>query len=188
MNKSWRYVWFAVPLILFLGLALLFFTRIGKDSSELPSARLGQEMPVFRLPSLTEPETLLTQDNVKGQVVFLNVWATWCVSCLVEHPVLMQLAADGVPVIGVNYKDIPSAALQYLANNGNPFRFTISDEDGSLGIDLGVYGAPETYLLDAEGRIRYRFIGVLDANNWQTELKPRYEALKAGQPLPGEGR
>lgn len=186
MSKTARYALFALPLVFFIALALLFWSRIGKDPTELPAARLGQLMPAFQLTSLTEPNRVLTQDDLKGQVTILNVWATWCVSCQVEHPVLKQIAQAGVPIVGVNYKDYRSAATQYLSNNGDPFRFSIFDEKGGLGLDLGVYGAPETYLLDASGRIRYRLIGVLDPQKWENDLKPRYEALKQGKPLPEE--
>lgn len=186
MNKTTRYALFALPLLAFLGLAFLFWHQIGKDPTELPSARLGQSVPDFKLSSLHQPEKLLTANDVKGQVSLLNVWATWCVSCQVEHPVLKRLADAGVPIIGVNYKDYRSAALQYLQNNGDPYQFTIFDEQGSLGLDLGVYGAPETYLLDKDGHIRYRFVGVLDPQHWDNELKPRYEALKQGKPLPAD--
>lgn len=186
MSKTTRYALFALPLLVFLGLALLFWHQIGKDPSELPSARIGHPVPDFQLSSLTQPEKILTQNSVKGQVALLNVWATWCVSCQVEHPVLKQLANQGVPIIGVNYKDYRSAALQYLSNNGDPYQFTIFDEQGSFGLDLGVYGAPETYLIDKDGNIRYRFVGVLDAQHWESELKPRFEALKQGKPLPAD--
>lgn len=184
MKKSLRIFLYAVPLMLFAGLAILLGSRLGSDPTALPSARIGKPMPEFRLSSLKVPETMLTTADVKGQVVILNVWATWCISCQVEHPVLKHMAAEGVPIIGVNYKDYREAAQKYLELHGDPFRFTIFDDKGDLGLDLGVYGAPETYLLDKEGNIRYRFIGVLDPDKWETVLKPRYEALRDGKPLP----
>lgn len=177
MNKHVRVMLFLLPLVAFIALAALLFNRNGEDPSVLPSARVGQNLPSFEVASLTEPGRMLTPKDLQGEVSLLNVWATWCVSCLVEHPVLMELAATGVPIYGVNYKDSPEAALMYLANNGDPFRFSMSDVTGSLGLDLGVYGAPETYLLDREGRIRYRSVGVLDARSWIDELEPRYRAL-----------
>lgn len=184
MKKPLRMMLYAVPLMLFVGLAILLGSRLGTDPSALPSARVGQPMPVFNLPSLTEPERMLAEADVKGAVTILNVWATWCISCQVEHPVLMEMARQGVPIVGVNYKDNREAAVKYLELHGNPFRFSIMDDKGNLGIDLGVYGAPETYLLDKDGNIRYRFVGVLDPQKWETVLKPRYEALLAGRPLP----
>ena len=188
MSKSWRIALYAVPLLVFAGLAVLLGSRLGTDPTELPSARIGKPLPEFRLSSLKAPEKMLTSADVKGRVVILNVWATWCISCQMEHPVLMQMAAEGVPLIGINYKDYRESAQKYLELHGDPFRFTVFDEKGDLGLDLGVYGAPETYLLDSNGDIRYRYIGVLDADKWAKDLKPRYQALLAGKPLPdGQG-
>lgn len=187
MKKSWRIALYAGPLLVFVLLAVLLGSRLGTDPTLLPSARIGQPMPAFQLSSLTEPDRQLNAADVQGQVSVLNVWATWCISCQVEHPVLMRMAADGVPIIGVNYKDYRESALKYLELHGNPFRFSVFDEKGDLGLDLGVYGAPETYLLDKDGQIRYRFVGVLDDQKWETVLKPRYQALLEGRPLPAEG-
>lgn len=170
---------FGLPLVLFLALAVLLASRNGEDPSYLPSARLQQPVPAFSLSSLQDPERMLDPSIFQGQVSLLNVWATWCVSCLVEHPVLLNMAADGVRIIGVNYKDDRQAAQAYLRERGNPFADTVFDERGDLGLDLGVYGAPETYLIDAQGRIRYRAVGVLDAKAWLQELKPRYDAVRA---------
>ncbi len=186
MSKPWRIALYAGPLLVFAALAVLLGSRLGTDPTLLPSARLGKPMPAFQLSSLTAPERLLTTADIKGQVSVLNVWATWCISCLVEHPVLLQMAAEGVPIVGVNYKDSREVALQYLRLHGDPFRFSVYDENGDLGLDLGVYGAPETYLLDRDGHIRYRFVGVLDPQKWETVLKPRYRALVEGRPLPAD--
>lgn len=186
MNKPVRIAFYALPLLIFIGLALLLGSRLGTDPTELPSARIGKPMPDFQLSALDAPEKILTAADVKGQVLFLNVWATWCISCQVEHPVLKHMAKQGVPIIGINYKDYREAAQKYLDLHGNPFRFSIFDEKGDLGLDLGVYGAPETYLVDKDGHIRYRFIGVLDADKWENVLRPRYEALLADKPLPAD--
>lgn len=179
MSTRLRFLVFLLPLALFIALALLLWNRNGTDPSMLPSARLQQPVPAFALPSLTDPAVTLTADQLKGQVLLLNVWATWCVSCLVEHPVLMRLASEGVPIVGVNYKDQRPAALRWLENNGNPYSLIIEDARGDLAIDLGVYGAPETYLIDRDGRIRYRAVGVLDERAWRDEVQPRYQALLA---------
>lgn len=186
MTTRNRWLLFMLPLVLFLGLTLLLLSRNGEDPSFLPSARLNQPVPTFTLTSLSDPTKTLNADIFKGQVSLLNVWATWCVSCLVEHPTLSALAKSGVPIIGVNYKDVRAQALLYLENNGNPFQQVVFDEHGDLGIDLGVYGAPETYLIDRQGRIRYRAVGVLDERAWRQELQPRYAALLAGKALPEE--
>lgn len=187
MTRRTRVLVFLLPLALFLALAVLLLSRNGTDPSFLPSARLGQPVPAFQLTSLSDPAQTLSADIFKGDVTLLNVWATWCVSCLVENPVLLQLAESGVHIIGVNYKDDRQAATAWLQNNGNPYRTIVFDERGDLGLDLGVYGAPETYLIDRQGHIRYRSVGVLDGRAWTQELKPRYDALVAGKPLPGEG-
>jgi len=170
---------YGLPLLLFVALAILLASRNGEDPSYLPSARLQQPVPAFNLSSVDDPTRMLDASIFQGQVSLLNVWATWCVSCLVEHPVLLNMAADGVRIIGVNYKDDRQAAQAYLRERGNPFAENVFDERGDLGLDLGVYGAPETYLIDAQGRIRYRAVGVLDAKAWMTELKPKYDAVLA---------
>ncbi|MDP2227955.1 MAG: DsbE family thiol:disulfide interchange protein [Moraxellaceae bacterium] len=188
MSNPVRIALYTLPLVFFVTLAILLGSRLGTDPTELPSARLGKPVPAFQLSSLTEPARMLSEADLRGEVLVLNVWATWCISCLVEHPVLKAMAAEGVPIVGVNYKDYREAATKYLELHGNPFRFSVFDEKGDLGLDLGVYGAPETYLVDAAGNIRYRFIGVLDEKNWLTVLKPRYDALRAGKPLPKEDK
>ncbi|HET8731201.1 MAG TPA: DsbE family thiol:disulfide interchange protein [Moraxellaceae bacterium] len=187
MNKSTRIALFALPLIGFIALAVLLGSRLGTDPSLLPSARVGQPMPSFTLRALQEPQKTLTAASFKGQVAILNVWATWCISCQVEHPVLMDLSRQGIPIYGVNYKDEREAAVKYLELHGDPFSVVVSDDKGDLGLDLGVYGAPETYLIDRDGNIRYRLVGVLDPDKWAKDLKPRYDALRAGRPLPPDG-
>jgi len=184
MSKTSRYILFGLPLLVFLGLAVLFWTQLGHDPTALPSARLGKPLPAFQLSTLDDPMHVVTQNDLKGKVQLLNVWATWCMTCQAEHPILKQLADAGVPIVGVNYKDYRSAALQFLSNNGNPYRLTIFDDAGSFGLDLGVYGAPETYLIDQQGRVRYRYVGALDPQVWDSEFKPLYNALLQGQPLP----
>jgi cytochrome c biogenesis protein CcmG/thiol:disulfide interchange protein DsbE len=162
-----------VPLMLFTVLAIFLFRGLGLDPSEMPSALIDRPLPNFSLPRLGEA-SMLSAADVKGQPGLLNVWATWCPSCRVEHPYLLQLAEGGVPIYGLNYKDKDSAALRWLDELGNPYSFNIADREGTLGLDLGVYGAPETYLLDAAGIIRYRHVGVVDEGVWQTILQPLY--------------
>lgn len=167
-----------LPLFLFAVLALFLFRGLSLDPMEMPSALIDRPLPEFSLPSLGE-EILLDRAAVTGEVSLLNVWATWCFSCRVEHPYLQTLADAGVPIIGLNYKDEDAAALRWLEELGDPYRATIVDREGTLGLDLGVYGAPETYLLDADGVIRYRHVGVVDENVWQGILQPLYRNLLA---------
>ncbi|OWL91260.1 DsbE family thiol:disulfide interchange protein [Halopseudomonas aestusnigri] len=170
-----------VPLLLFLVLAGFFLQSLmtkeeGVTELELPSPLLNKPFPTFDLPSVIDGEPRITQADLKGPAL-VNIWATWCVACRVEHPVLNRLAAEGVVIYGVNYKDTNADAIKWLKDFHNPYQLNISDADGRLGLDLGVYGAPETYLIDANGVIRHKFIGVIDERVWDTDLGARYRAL-----------
>jgi cytochrome c biogenesis protein CcmG/thiol:disulfide interchange protein DsbE len=164
------------PLFLFAVLALFLFRGLSLDPKELPSALIDRPLPEFSLQPLGGGP-LLSRNDVIGEISLLNVWATWCVSCRVEHPYLQQLADSGVPVYGLNYKDSDKDAARWLEELGNPYELNIADRDGTLGLDLGVYGAPETYLLDADGVIRYRHVGVVDERVWRDVLEPLYQSL-----------
>lgn len=171
------------PLFLFAVLAIFLFRGLELDPKEMPSALIDQPLPEFTLPRLGG-DSLLSRNDITGRPSLVNVWATWCVSCRVEHPYLQVLADQGVPIYGLNYKDDDADALAWLAQLGDPYQFTIADREGTLGLDLGVYGAPETYLVDAGGVIRYRHVGVVDERVWQTILEPRYQQLTADQATP----
>jgi cytochrome c biogenesis protein CcmG/thiol:disulfide interchange protein DsbE len=166
------------PLILFAVMALFLFRGLGLDPNEMPSALIDQPLPAFRMPDLAETK-ILTRADVVGQVSLLNVWATWCVACRVEHPYLLDLAESGVPIYGLNYKDDDRDARKWLLDLGNPYRLNIADREGTLGLDLGVYGAPETYLLDATGVIRYRHVGIVDQQVWESVLQPLYLSVQS---------
>lgn len=169
-----------LPLFLFALLALFLFRGLSLDPTAMPSALIDRPLPAFELPALGG-DAMLTQADVAGEVALLNVWATWCVSCRVEHPYLQVLAGQGIPIYGLNYKDNDADALRWLAELGNPYRLTIADREGTLGLDLGVYGAPETYLIDAAGVVRYRHVGVVDETVWRAILEPVYlELVKGG--------
>ena len=168
-----------IPLIIFMLLAAAFYSLLnteGYDPKALPSALIDQTMPEFDLPLLDGNARIITQ-QLLGDVYLLNVWATWCISCRVEHKYLNKLAKNGVKIIGLNYKDDNVKALQWLEKLGNPYDVVIVDADGRLGLDLGVYGAPETYLIDKLGVIRYKYVGIVDAKVWQKELKSLYKML-----------
>jgi len=169
-----------LPLFLFIVLAGFLLRGLQLDPREMPSALIDNPLPEFQLPALGG-DRIVQRSDVIGEVAFFNVWATWCISCRVEHPYLQLLADQGISIYGVNYKDDSAAALQWLDALGNPYRLNIEDKDGSLGLDLGVYGAPETYLVDARGVIRYRHVGVVNERIWQGVLEPLYrELLKEG--------
>ena len=146
------------------------------DPKEMPSALIDRPFPDFDLPRLGD-DSRLAREDVLGQPALFNVWATWCVSCRVEHPYLQALAEQGVPIYGINYKDDDAAALKWLRDLGDPYIANIVDSSGSLGLDLGVYGAPETYFVDAQGTVRYRHVGVIDERIWRTRLAPIYAEL-----------
>ena len=175
LNKTF-FIYFA-PFLLFIVLAGVLFFALGKDPKLLPSAKLGKPFPDFQLSALHQPEKMISKTDLVGEVVLVNVWATWCVSCLVEHPVLSKLANSGVVIYGLNYKDVRSAAIVFLKNHGNPYQEVFFDANGGLGLDLGVYGAPETYFLDRKGQVRYRHIGVITPDIWQNKLQPIYQGL-----------
>lgn len=167
---------FFIPLALFVLLCLFLWRGLGKNPAELPSALIGKSFPIFELSSTIDANHVITQDDLLGKVSLVNVWATWCVSCRVEHPLLLRLAKeDKIFIIGINYKDDRAAAVQWLAEKGNPYFFSIHDGDGKLGIDLGVYGAPETYIVDQQGIIRYKYVGVLTEAVWTEKLKPEFD-------------
>lgn len=167
-----------LPLILFAGMAAFLFRGLSLDPQAMPSALIDRPLPEFSLPLLGQ-EQRLDREALLGEPALLNVWATWCVSCRVEHPYLLQIAAGGVPIYGINYKDEDAAAARWLAELGDPYRANIADREGTLGLDLGVFGAPETYLVDRRGVVRYRHVGVVDERVWETILQPLYLELVA---------
>lgn len=174
MNK--RVVLFT-PLILTIALGLVLYAAIGKDPSKLETARLNDPLPKFSLSDLMDSNKKIDNQAFRGQVTLLNVWATWCPSCRIEHPYLNELSAQGVNIAGLNYKDELGPARKWLQQLGNPYAFTIFDPNGDLGFDLGVYGAPETYVIDKHGYVRHRHVGVVDKNIWESTLKPLVKKL-----------
>lgn len=167
---------YLLPFFVVVVLGYFFASALDSDPSLLPSARVDQKVPVFELPTLKNGAVTVSQQQLKGPLL-LNVWATWCPSCQLEHPVLNELAKGGITIMGLNYKDERAAALKYLEIHGNPYQFNIYDHKGDLGLDLGVYGAPETYLIDSEGVIRYRHVGVVTPQNWRELLWPKWQAM-----------
>ncbi|MBT5066757.1 MAG: DsbE family thiol:disulfide interchange protein [Halieaceae bacterium] len=160
-----------LPLVAFAALVLLLVRGLALDPTALPSARVGQPLPEFDLQVLGG-EYRRSASQWHGKPALLNVWATWCFSCRVEHPYLLDLAESGVTIYGLNYKDDPAKALTWLEELGNPYVETVVDIDGDFGFDLGVYGAPETYVIDAAGTVQYRHVGVVDERVWTEQLAP----------------
>ncbi|HAB54922.1 MAG TPA: DsbE family thiol:disulfide interchange protein, partial [Cellvibrionales bacterium] len=153
-----------IPLVVFVLLALVFLQLEKRmisgdyDPSMLPSALIGKPLPEFNLATLDNPNTVITSINLNNKAALLNVWATWCVSCRVEHAYLNTLAEKGITIFGLNYKDDQQKANQWLTRLGNPYQLNLFDVNGKLGLNMGVYGAPETYVLDANGIVRYRHV------------------------------
>ncbi|MDP0588676.1 MAG: DsbE family thiol:disulfide interchange protein [Candidatus Endonucleobacter bathymodioli] len=173
--KQWQLF---LPLSLFLALCVLLYAGLFRGKTDiLPSPLLNQPLPEFHLATVLNKEKLVTSQDMIGEVALLNVWATWCFACKIEHPYLLELAKQGVPIYGVNYNDDLVEASSWLTQLDNPYRFSANDYQGSLSIDLGVYGPPETYLIDHEGVIRYKHTGIIDEKIWNTILNPRYKTL-----------
>lgn len=164
-----------IPLAVFAVLGILFWQGLKLDPTAMPSALLDKPVPVFSLPSLEDPEKPVTREIFKGKTSLMNVWATWCPTCYVEHAYLVKLAEQGIQIVGVNYKDDVPAAQRWLRELHNPYIINILDADGRFGIDLGVYGAPETYVVDETGVIRYKHVGVVDQQVWDAHLKVFFE-------------
>ena len=169
-----------IPLLLFIAVGVFLLRGLDRDPNAMPSALIDRPVPEFELRLLSDPQTVANKSMLKGPAL-LNIWATWCYACRIEHPFLNKLAAEGVTIYGINYKDDPSAALKWLEKGGNPYQFNLMDIDGTLGLDLGVFGAPETYLIDSRGVIRYRQVGVLDESVWKAQFKPLMASLAQNQ-------
>ena len=169
-----------VPFICILLLGMMLWRALYLDPKELDSVLEGRPIPEFALSSLYDPEHIIFQKDLIGRVTLLNIWATWCPSCKQEHPYLMKLAHHkSLPIIGINYRDPDrSKSIAELEQYGNPFEQVIYDEKGQLGLDLGVYGAPETYVVDHLGIIRLRHAGVLNERVWQQKFAPLIQRLQ----------
>ena len=190
---------FLVPLLLFFGLAGFLAFGLTLNPREVPSPLIDKPAPNFRLARLDQPEQTFALDEMRGQVWLLNVWASWCVACRQEHPLLVRMAEQKlVPVVGLAYKEVRGDGAistrgmsleaetamavergrRWLADHGNPYVVSVMDIDGRVGIDFGVYGVPETFLIDREGRIRYKHIGPITPESLQTQIMPKVEELR----------
>jgi cytochrome c biogenesis protein CcmG/thiol:disulfide interchange protein DsbE len=173
MNRTMLFI----PLIIFVVMAIFLGSGIGREDKDvLPSPLIGKPFPQFILQQV-ETEKQLTQSDLQGKPMLVNVWATWCPTCKAEHEFLNTLAAEGVRIIGINYKDDDDEAKGWLRDYGNPYEFNISDPKGKLGLELGVYGAPETFFVDGDGIIRAKHVGDLNLRVWQ-KYKGVFEKMK----------
>ncbi len=182
MAQPNRFKWLvlALPLLAFLWLTIFLLRGLFSDPTELSSALVGKPVPQFELPDIYDPSTTYTEAVLHGRPMLLNVWATWCPTCRAEHAYLNKLAQQGVYIVGLNYKDDSRAkAVDWLNTLGDPYRLNLFDERGAVAIDFGVYGAPETFLINANGEVMYRHVGDVNERVWSTILEPQYRALMA---------
>lgn len=170
---------FAMPLVVVVALLGLLLVGLFLNPREVPSPFIGKAAPAFSIPRLEDPARTLSRDDLTGQVTLLNVWATWCVGCRQEHPLLVEIARSGeVPIVGLNYKDQANDARAWLDRLGNPYVTNGFDPDGRVGLDYGVYGLPETFVIDRDGVIVHKHIGAVTPDAWENEIRPLIAKLR----------
>lgn len=168
---------YAIPIAVFIALVAVLAVGLKLDPRHVPSPLIGKPLPAFTLPELRS-EAMLSAESLHGTPRLLNVWASWCAACRVEHPLLVDLARSGrVPIVGLNYKDTRNDALGWLGRHGDPYEQTVFDQEGRLGLDLGVYGVPETFVLDRHGIIRYKQVGPISREVLDDVILPLLEEL-----------
>lgn len=176
MNKASFYI----PLAIFVVVVILFLTGFNLGNrNELPSALINKPFPSFVAQDLFQPEREIARDDIVGRPALVNVWATWCPTCAAEHEMLIKITerAPEVKLIGINYKDDPAKAINWLGQYGNPYEMVLVDQDGLLGVELGVYGAPETFLINPQGEIVYKRVGDVNERIWRDEIQPRLASM-----------
>lgn len=169
------------PVAVFAVLAVVLALGLKKDPSRLPSVLVGKPVPDFALGPVRSGDVGFSRDDIRGKVVLINIYGSWCVVCREEHPMLMALAAKGVPIYGVDWKDAPADGAETLRQSGDPYVRVGSDQAGRLALDLGVSGAPETFVVDRAGQIRFKQVGAITPEVWREELEPLIRKLEAGQ-------
>lgn len=171
---------FFLPVLLFGAVAIAFAFGLTRDPSKLPSTLIDRPLPDFALLGVSPDVPGLAAADIRGEPALVNIFASWCLPCRVEHPVLMTIAREGVPIYGLDWKEPPAAGAKWIADHGNPYRRIGNDETGRVGIDLGVSGVPETFVVDARGRVRYKHVGPISREDWNGTLKPLLAELRAG--------
>ena len=173
-----KYLKFLIPMAMFLVLVLFLGAGLKLDPREVPSPLIGKPAPAFALARLDDPAQTIRRDDLLGQVWMLNVWASWCVACRQEHPLLVEFAKSKMlPIYGLNYKDQPAAGQKWLRDFGNPYKASLTDLDGRVGIDFGVYGVPETFIIDRQGVVRFKQIGPVTPEVIRTKIEPLVRQL-----------
>jgi cytochrome c biogenesis protein CcmG/thiol:disulfide interchange protein DsbE len=173
---------FLIPLAVFLALMGLLYFGLGQDPRDVPSVLIDTKAPEFSLPDLFDPEKTVDSASMRGQVWLLNVWGTWCPECWREHEYLIHLAkTEGIPIVGIDWRDDPEEARKFLQRKGNPFVAVGTDPESKAIMNFGVYGAPETFLIDAQGFIRLKHTGAMSPEVWRTLFQPKLDELEKTQ-------
>lgn len=166
----WRYI---LPIGLFAALIAVFYLGLGRDKETIPSPLIGKPAPTFEIARVDDPDATVGTKDFSGKPYLLNVWATWCVGCRQEHEVLLEIARRGqIPILGLNWKDERKLAQEWLNQLGNPYVANAFDDEGRVAIDWGVYGAPETFLIDASGKVAHKLVGPMTLQIWESEFVP----------------
>lgn len=172
-------IWFLLPLILFVGIIIMFYSRLGKDTKVITNTSLNRPLPAFSLPLVNNTQQKASVVDMPKKPYLLNIWASWCVTCKVEHPFLLQMAKQGIPIVGVNYKDELPDALAYLNAHQDPFAINLQDKEGNLGIDLGLTGVPESFVVDGKGNIRQHILGEINQERFDKQVLPCMNELNS---------
>jgi cytochrome c biogenesis protein CcmG/thiol:disulfide interchange protein DsbE len=171
---------FIVPIALFAAIGVLLWIGLSLDPRKIPSPLVGKPLPAFQLATVTDAKRVVNHEDLRGRTYLLNVWASWCTSCRQEHSLLSELAKSRVvPIVGLNYKDKRDDAMAYLAKLGNPYELILSDPEGRTGIELGVYGTPETFVIDKNGIIRHKHVGPITPEVWRNLIEPKLREAAA---------
>lgn len=177
MDSKQIKLWFLIPLIVFAGLILMLYLRLGQSTEIETNTALERPVPSFELPLVSDTSRTINNTQLPKQPYLLNIWGSWCPTCIVEHPFLLDLKSRGVEIVGVNYKDDIGDALNYLNGRGDPYLMSLQDKSGQFALDLGLTGAPETFVVDGQGVIRQHIVGEVNEVNWQERIAPCFMAL-----------
>lgn len=171
-------LWFLIPLIVFFSLIVMLFFRLGKPTEIVANTSLERPVPSFELPLLSDTSRTVTDAQLPKEPYLINVWGSWCPTCVYEHPFFVELKQRGVHTVGVNYKDEVGDALNYLNELSDPYLMSVRDYSGQFALDLGLTGAPETFVVDSKGIIRQHIVGEVNEENWQSRINPCLEILQ----------
>ncbi len=172
-------LWFIIPLVVFALFIVMLYFRLGKDTTIVTNTSLNRPVPTFSLPLLSNLEKQISNQDLPKQPYLLNIWASWCLTCRVEHPFLLKMAEQGIPLVGINYKDELADALSYLNQHKDPYTLNLQDMNGKLGIDLGLTGVPESFVIDGAGNIRQHILGEINEERFNKQVLPCLNALNS---------